>query len=145
MPEEYISVEFTSHEQYLQILKKLESETAYIEIVQINGEDEQEELLVKAFKYMELAEKRYVKKWLGTVRSGKGAPQYLFKADKRFFKVLREFPSFFFNSKDKWGCDEVVETSFGQDDIAFLDTHKKALFFTTTHEGYADIISSLAK
>ncbi len=99
MPEEYISVEFTSHEQYLQILKKLESETAYIAIVQINGEDEQEELLVKAFKYMELAEKRYVKKWLGTVRSGKGAPQYLFKADKRFFKVLREFPSFFFNSK----------------------------------------------
>lgn len=135
--ENCVLVELTSREQYLQLLAGLRQRTAYIALVQINDEDAQEAVLAKALDCMQLVEKKYVGKWLGTVRKGRKAPYYLFRADKRFFSFLKEFPSFFFNRKDAWGCDDIEETAFGQDDIAFFDEKQKVLFYTTTHEGYA--------
>lgn len=133
----YVSVELTSHEQYVRLLAELQQETAYIMLVQIDGEDEQDPILAKALKCMHLVEKRHVGKWPGTIQKGRKVPQYLFQADRRFFKFLEGFPSFFFNRRDQWGCDLVEETDFGQNDIAFLDKSQKVLFYTTTHEGYA--------
>lgn len=132
-----VPVELTNHEQYLRLLEKLRQKTVYVLLTQINEEDEADPILSKAFSCMELVEKRYVGKWPGTVRKGAKAPQYLFRADDRFFKFLKGFPAFFFNRKDGRGCDLVEETDFGQDDIAFLDKEQRMLFYTTTHEGYA--------
>ncbi len=132
-----VSIELTDHQQYLWLLEQLRKNTAYIMLIQINEEDEKDPILSEALSCMKLAGKRYVSKWPGTVRKGAKAPQYLFRADARFFKFLNGFPSFFFNRKDPWGCELVEETDFGQDDIAFLDQEQNILFYTTTHEGYA--------
>lgn len=140
-----VPIELTNHEQYLRILTGLQQKTAYIMLVQVNGESEQEPILAKALSYMELIEKSHVGQWPGTIRRGQKAPQYLFHADHRFFKFLREFPSFFFNRRDQWGCDLVEQTDFGQDDIAFLDRQRRMLLYTTTHEGYAYAAPDLVK
>lgn len=132
-----VPVELTNHEQYLRLLEKLRKKTVRIMLVQINEADEREPILAKALSCMKLIEKRYVNKWPGTVRKGSKVPQYLFRADERFFKFLEGFPAFFFNRKDQWGCDLVEETDFGQDDIAFFDKEQRMLFYTTSHEGYA--------
>lgn len=137
--EKIILINLTSHEQYLDILKKLKSKTAYIVLVQIDGEDKNDLNLVKALKHMELIGKKKVNEWLGTRTSGLRAVRYIFKSDERYFKYLSNFDSFFFNTTDKWGCDAVEKTDFGFDDIAFLDKNKQVLFFTITHEGCAAI------
>ena len=53
-------INLTSHEQYLDILKKLKSKTSYIVLVQIDGEDKNDLNLVKALKHMELIGKKKV-------------------------------------------------------------------------------------
>ena len=135
--ENCIPIELTDTKQYLRLLCTLQKETAYIQLVQICGEDECDPVLVKAKELMKLIKKEDVNRWLGTISRGQKVPQYLFQANNFFFNYLKGFPSFFFNTKDKWGCDEVTETAFGQDDIAFLDHGRRVLFYTTTHEGYA--------
>ena len=143
--ESTVSLELTSHEQYLALLNTLKHTTAYIAIVQINGHDAQDKIISLAESCMQLIEKKHVCKWPGTITRGRRAVQYLYKADKQFFKLLQDFPSFFFNRRDPWGCDLVEETAFGQDDIAFLDKSRNLLFFTTTHEGCAYIERSLQR
>ena len=131
----YESVLLTDHEQFLRLLSVLEKNTAAIEIVQINGEDLNEPLIKAAQPF--LIKKEYVNKWYGTRRGGKGAPKFIVRAEKAIFVHLKKYEHFFVNSRDKYGCDTVIETDFGQDDIAFLGQNGEPLFFTTTHEGYA--------
>ena len=140
--EHWVSIALTSHEQYLDLLKKVKSKTAYIVIVQVNGEDDEDQIIAEANTCMELIEKKTVNKWLGTKTRGSRAVQFRYRKEDRFFRFLSTYP-FFFNRKDRWGCDEVEYTDFGIDDIAFLDVDQSPLFFTTTHEGYATIASSV--
>ncbi len=141
MKYEYITL--TDHPQFLRLLSALEKETAVIEIVQINGEDLNEPLIKAAQPF--LVKKEYVNKWHGTKRGGKGAPKFTISADKAFFSHLKKYEHFFKNPRDEYGCDTVVETDFGQDDIAFLNKSGEPIFFTTTHEGYATITAELLK
>lgn len=78
---------------------------------------------------------RYAKLALGAAE--------MFHADKQYFQYLEGLSSFFYWGKDDEGCDTVERTEFGIDDIAFLDKDKKVLFFTTTHEGNANIAPEL--
>lgn len=73
--EHWVSIALTSHEQYLDLLKKLKGKTAYIVIVQINGEDDEDEIIANANTCMQLIEKRSVNKWLGTKTRGRRAVQ----------------------------------------------------------------------
>lgn len=141
--EKTVPIQLTDHEQYLALLDQLEVRTAAIILVQIDGGGTADEIVSQASSCMKLLEKKKVSRWPGTVTKGKPAIQYIYQADGRFFKFLKRFPSFFFNRRDSWGCDLVEETEFGQDDIAFLDSSRSLLFFTTTHEGYAYILPSL--
>ena len=139
----YEEITLTDHDQFLRLLSALEKETASLEIVQICGEDANEPLIKAAIPF--LLKKENVNKWHGTKRGGKGVPKYTIRADKAFFKHLRKYEHFFKNSHDEYGCDMVIETDFGQDDIAFLNKSGEPLFFTTTHEGYATIAAELLK
>ncbi len=139
----YENITLADHEQFLRLLSVLEKYTAVVEIVQINGEDLNEPLIKAAMPYV--IKKETVNKWFGTKRGGKGAPKFTVRADKTIFAHLRKYEHFFVNSRDEYGCDMVVETDFGQDDIAFLDRNGEPLFFTTTHEGYATITAELLK
>lgn len=139
----YEEITLSDREQYLRLLSALEKETAVIEIVRICGEDADEPLIKAAEPF--LLKKESVNKWLGTRSGGKGVPKYTIRADKAFFKHLRKYEHFFKNSVDEYGCDKVIETDFGLDDIAFLNKNGEPLFFTTTHEGYATIAAELLK
>ena len=133
----YCDITLTDHKQFLSLLAALERQTAVIEIVQVNGEDEDAPLIKAAMPF--LIKKELVNKWHGTRRGGRGAPKLTVRADKAFFAHLRKYEHFFENSRDEYDCDTVIETDFGQDDIAFLNSSGEPLFFTTTHEGYAVI------
>lgn len=139
----YEEITLTDHEQYLRLLSALEKETAALEIIQVCGEDESDPLIKAALPF--LRKKETVNKWLGTRQGGKGAPKYTIRADKALFKHLRKYEHFFKNSRDKYGCDTVIETDFGLDDIAFVNKNGEPLFFTTTHEGYATIAAGILK
>lgn len=135
------SIDLTDHQQFLRLLSALEKETAVIEIVRINGDDTNTPLIKAALPY--LIKKETVNKWHGTRRGGSGVPKLTVRADKALFAHLRKYDHFFKNTRDEYGCDAVIETNFGQDDIAFLNKNGDPLFFTTTHEGYASISREL--
>ena len=139
----YESISLTDHEQFLRLLSALEKETDVIEIVQICGEDTNEPL-IKAVMPFPIKQEN-VNKWHGTRRGGKGAPKFTVRADKAVFAHLRKYEHFFKNARDEYGCDKVIETDFGQDDIAFLNKDGEPLFFTTTHEGHAAISADILK
>lgn len=139
------NINITSYEQYVELLNSLKKITKYIQIVQISGEDPKDKLIQSANKYMGLLDKKPVRKWLGTVKGGKSVPQYTYKSNSKFINHLKKYNSFFYNTKNKFGFDDVIETDFGQDDIAFLDENKEPLFYTTTHEGYANIRKDFPK
>lgn len=132
-----VPVWIENHRQYLEILDRVRKDTALIVLVQIDGADE-EDPIVKTAKQMMLLEKQEtVDHWLGTIAPGRGAARYVFRKHRSFFGYLATFESFFLvKSIDPL----VVETTdFGMDDIAFLDQNGELLFYTTTHEGYANL------
>ncbi len=137
--EETIDYKLRTHEQYIDLLQKLKRKTAYIILVQIDGEDKEDQNLQTALSCMQLLEQKKTGHWLGTITKRKRAVSYLFRADQQYFTYLESLSSFFYFGEDQYGCDKVDTTEFGLDDIAFLDADKKVLFFTTTHEGYANI------
>lgn len=137
------SIHLTSHEQHLRLLNILEKRTQTIEIVQICSEDLDKPLVKAAMPF--LIKKERVNKWHGTKQGGRGSLKFTLRADKAFFKHLRKYECFFRGMTDDNGLDSVRETDFGLDDIAFLDSGGAALFFTTTHEGYAYIAPELAR
>lgn len=141
--EDTIPIKIKSHEDYIKLLDSLKSKTYYIVIVQICCEDKTDEKIIKAKSCMQLVSKKNVNRWLGTTRRDYKAVEYIFISSDNYFNYLSRYSSFFFNYQDSYGCDIVQETNFGIDDIAFLDKNKNVLFFTTTHEGFANIHNSL--
>lgn len=139
----YESITLTDHEQFLRLLSALEKETAVIEIVQICGEDTNEPLIKAVIPF--LIKEENVNKWHGTRCGGRSVPKFTARADKAVLAHLRKYEHFFINSCDEYGCDKVIETDFGLDDIAFLNKSGEPLFFTTTHEGYATIAADILK
>lgn len=137
----YGSLTLTDHKQFLSLLAALERQTSVIEIVRICDETEDSALIKAAEPF--IIRKETVNKWHGTKRGGKGAVKLTVRADGAFFAHLRRYEHFFVNSHDEYGCDAVIETDFGQDDIAFLNGKGEPLFFTTTHEGYAAVSTEL--
>lgn len=137
------NIRLTSHRQYLALLDVLEKRTRTIEIVQICGEDLDEPLIKAAMPF--LIKRETANKWHGTKQGGRGSPKFTIRADKAFFRLLRKYECFFFAETDENGLDSVRETDFGLDDIAFLDSVGAALFYTTTHEGYAYIAPELLR
>lgn len=133
---EYISIEkyLNEHDSYLKLLKLLKNRTKYIEVVLINGEED-DELLDAVWDY--IAEKRLVKKWHGTIRMG-GSRAALYKvySSGKLFEKLSCYCTFCTVKMDKYLGYIVEETDFGYKDIAFFDEKGEPLLFTTTHEGY---------
>lgn len=137
MKDQYVPVWLESHRQYLEILNLVRKDTALIVLVQIDGVDEGDPIVAAAKQMMQLEKQETVSRWLGTVAPGRGAARYVFRKHRSFFGYLASFESFFLvKSRDPF----VVEaTDFGMDDIAFLDQNGELLFYTTTHEGYANL------
>ena len=49
------------------------------------------------------------------------------------------YEAFYIPAKDQEGSYRPKYTNFGIDDIAFLDTDNRPLFYVTTHEGFSMI------
>lgn len=132
-----------NHKQYLSILDKLQKLTAQIVLVQIDGPDPEDPVVNTALEMMPLVRKEVVDEWFSTIAErGRGAIQYTFTKKREFFGYLKTFDSFFL-ARDTLRGFQVQQTSFGYDDIAFLDSGGNLLFYTTTHEGYAYMQESL--
>lgn len=128
-----------SHNEYLQVIKLLESKCKYIEYVLV---DEDEKEFIDRFESLIISEK-LKNKWWGTKTSGK-SKVYRLKASKEIFKYLSRFETFcklVFSDKG----DIAEETDFGINDIAFFDDDEIPLLFTTTHEGYIEVREDLVK
>ena len=119
-----------NHEDYVKLLKKLEFECSYVEIVILDGKETNE--LVSKFKN-DIIETIKVSKWWSTeTRSFNNL--YRIKATNKLFEFLEKYETFckyFFSEKGDY--NEI--TDFGCDDIAFYDENNDYLLFTTTHEG----------
>ncbi len=132
--------DISSHEQFVELLLKLRKLTKYITIVQIDGEKKNDPVISKAMYKMTLLDKYNALEWYGTHRSHGYATVYEFDVkDKSFFSDLMEYEAFYIPAESRSGeyCPE--RTSFGLNDIAFLDSDKRPLFYTTTHEGFSVI------
>ena len=124
--------DISSHEQFVELLFKLRKLTKYITIVQIDDEKKNDPMITKAMEKMTLLDKNNALEWYGTV--------YEFDVkDKSFFSDLMEYEAFYIPATSRDGEYRPEYTSFGLNDIAFLDRYKVPLFFTTTHEGFSVI------
>ena len=128
-------VEIRDYDEYLELLDAVRPFTAFIAIVQIDGYDPDDIVMLEADATMESVGRYKVNKWPGTRTRGMRAQLHMYKSNREFFKWLREGDAFFYNSQDAWGCDLVERTDFGLDDIIFLDKEQEVMMFTTTHEG----------
>lgn len=128
-----------THQEYLQVLELLEDECKYIEYVLVNDFDC--ELVDKfADSILSVEQKN---KWWGT-KSSQKTTIYKMHSSKAMFAALRKFETFCKYIASSEG-DMVIDTDFGQNDIAFLDDKELPLLFTTTHEGYITIRDDLFK
>lgn len=140
--EKFISIELRSHKEYLELLKKLQPSTKYIDLVQID-DNQNDAVIVYALSNLKMIHKEKTNTWLGTQRGGAGVMKYTFEMNNTYWNYLSSFTSFFYNYKKDDGEDDIQTTEFGFSDIAFLDKEMQPLFFTTTHEGYAIIKQEL--
>lgn len=124
-----------THENYINLLNKIRSDTCYISLVQIEGIGQEDPIVANANKLMELIGSKKVKEWPGTRSFGKGGKIFHYKSKREFFHYLYSFDAFFFEKISKYGVFSVKETDFGLDDIIFMDKDENILLFTTTHEG----------
>ncbi len=136
----------SSHEQFVELLFKLRKLTKYITIVQIDGEKKNDPVISKAMDKMTLLDKYNALEWYGTIRSHGYATVYEFDVkDKSFFSELMEYEAFYIPSISRSGEYRPERTFFGLNDIAFLDSDKRPLFYTTTHEGFSAIHPDVLK
>ena len=127
-----------NHEEYINVLYKIEIKCKYIEVVVIGGRKSNE--LIDKFKDDILNIKK-VSKWWGTQTRGSN---YLYRinSSKEIFEYLRNFETFCkyyeygSNNESLRRGDYSEITDFGLDDIAFYDNNNDCLLCTTTHEGY---------
>ena len=134
---DYIDIVLSNHEQYLKMLNLIRKETKKIIIVQIDGKDETDPVVNTAKKMMTVEKIEVVSEWFSTIAPGRKAVQYTFLKKREFFDYLNSFESFFIVSSTN--PYTVIDTDFGFDDIAFLDSNDELLFYTTTHEGFASL------
>ena len=126
-----------NHEEYLKILKKIETKCKYIEIVIIDERKSNE--LVDEFS-SDILECKKVSRWWGTETRARNN-LYKIKATKEFFDYLTKYETFCkyyeygSNPKTLDRGDYSEITNFGYDDIAFYDEKDDILLCTTTHEG----------
>lgn len=128
-------VELGSHEQYLEYLDLIESDTEKIVIVQIDGADNADPIVKRAEKSMCLQSRRRTNDWYGTITLGKQGMEYTFLKSNEFFEYLRSLEAFYIETSAVPYTFRL--TDFGTDDIAFVDKNDNLLFYTTTHEGDA--------
>ncbi len=132
--------DISSHGQFIELLFKLRKLTKYITIVQIDGEKKNDPVISKAMEKMILLDKYKALEWHGTLHLSHCGMVYEFDVkDKSFFSDLMEYEAFYIPATSRNGEYRPEYTSFGLNDIAFLDRDKGPLFFTTTHEGFSDI------
>ena len=130
-----------NHQEYINILDKIEIKCKYIEIVVIDGRKSNE--LIDEFSD-DILNVRKVSKWWGTETKGSN---YLYRIDynKDIFEYLRKFETFckyyeYGSNKESLRRGDYSEiTDFGLDDIAFYDKNDICLLCTTTHEGHVYI------
>lgn len=120
--------------QYLQVIKQLQSKCKYIEYAVLDKDDKE---FTEQFENLVISVNRQ-KQWWGT-KSAQNASVYRLRASKDVFKYLKQFETFckcisFQNGRITEVRAEI--TDFGINDIAFFDDTKTPLLFTTTHEGY---------
>ena len=124
-----------SHEQFVELLIKLRKLTKYIEIIQLDRENKKEPLILMAQEKMILLEKCKAKSWHGTECTAASGVVYEFDvADKSFFETLMEYDAFYYPDEVLDGRKKSGITDFGTDDIAFLDSDHRPLFYATPHE-----------
>ncbi len=127
-----------NHEDYLKLLNNLEKKTREIEYVLIDDD----QTFVNAFS-QEILFMNLKRKWWGT-KSSHQNKVYRLKATKDIFRYLRRFETFCKYEISEKG-DQVIETDFGINDIAFFDSQKEPLLYVTAHEGYIMIREDLLK
>lgn len=142
-------VDFTgklnNHQDYIDVLNKIETKCKYVEIVILDGR-KSNNLIDKFFD--DIIETKKVSKWWGTETKGSNY-LYRLKASTNLFSYLRNFDTFCryyeygSNRESLKKGDYSVITDFGVDDIAFYDGEDEYLLCTTTHEGYIAINKSL--
>jgi len=136
-------VEICGYDDYLDLLKAVEPFTRYIAVVQIDGYDPEDEVMLTADDLMESAGRYKTGNWPGTRTRGNRAQIHMYRSNHQFFNWLREGDAFFYNGEDEWGCSIVERTDFGTDDIVFMDKNQDILMYTTTHEGDIYILEDL--
>ena len=127
-----------SHDEYLEILKKLEKKSQYIEYVLV---DESDTKFIEKFKDL-IISMTPKNKWWGTKTGGRGRQVYKIKSSKEIFRYLNKIETFCKCIVSIHG-DIAESTDFGINDIAFFDDSGTPLLFTTTHEGYITIRNDL--
>ena len=132
------SGKINSHDEYLEILKKLEKKSQYIEYVLV---DETDTKFIDKFRNL-IISMTSKNKWWGTKTRGRGRQVYKIKISKEIFQHLNKFETFCKYTVSIHG-DIAESTDFGINDIAFFDDSEMPLLFTTTHEGYITIRNDL--
>ena len=128
-------VEIRDYDEYIELLDAVRPFTSYIAIVQIDGYDPDDIVMLEADACMECVSRYRTNKWPGTRTRGMRAQLHMYKANRDFFNWLKDGEAFFYNTRDERGCDLVEQTDFGLDDIVFLDKEQEVMMYTTTHEG----------
>ena len=120
-----------NHDDYIQILNKLEQKCSYIEVVILDKRKSNE--LVEEFKH-DIIETKKVSKWWGTETNSQNN-LYKIKSSKGLFEYLSKYETFCKYIENEKKGDYPEATDFGIDDIAFYDEFNNYLLYTTTHEG----------
>jgi hypothetical protein len=129
----YVVFPLKNHEEYLELLEKLERRTKYIEVVTPYSDGSKDDFIINMQEY--ITEKRRVTSWWGTTTRGRSSSLFKIRADNEVFNYLKKYSVFCLTESDGRGF-RIKLTDFGDKDIAFYDSKKKLLFCTTTHEGY---------
>lgn len=128
-----------NHNEYLQIIDKLENKCKYIEYVLVDKDDRK---FIEKFDNLIISLKEK-NEWCGTKSGGK-SKVYKIKSSSEIFKCLKKIDTFCKYYVSNHG-DVVEKTDFGINDIAFFDDNKMPLLFTITHEGCIIIRNDLLK
>ena len=126
------SEKIKTHNDYVNIINKLEAKTKKIEMVIIDGKKDNN--FIKRIK-KNIISKDKVSHWWGNYSCVLNY-KYVIKPSKKVFDVLRDYENFLKILFDNKGyVYDYQITDFGIDDIAFFDEDENPLLSTSTHEG----------
>ncbi len=131
--------QLNNHEDYVQIIKRMENKCDYIEIVILD--ERSSNAMVDSLKD-DIISKKFVSKWWQTETTVKNK-LFKIKASKKLFDYLYNLNTFCIYSISDDNKEYFELTDFGYDDIAFFDNNDSILLCTTTHEGYISIREDL--